>query len=159
MFGFLVLGACLMSSSRVEPESACRVTVPPTPAPAIPDEVNRVFHGPDGIVGSGDLWVILPAPRSAAPHGNGGSFGQKIAWYRTAEGRLVITGKRLDGPGTMVAEIPAGYGQTGAQPTLLVVSSLGCWEITGILKASSLSFVIDIQRFMGPPGHGATRPT
>jgi hypothetical protein len=90
--------------------------------------------------------VILPAPRSANTRGSGGSLGQKIAWYRTAEGRLVITGKRVDGPGTMVAEIPAGYGQSGVQPTLLVVTSQGCWEITGILNASSLSFVIDIQR-------------
>jgi len=40
------------------------------------------------------------------------------------------------------AEIPAGYGDPGLQPTALTFPTAGCWEITGRVGVSTLTFTI-----------------
>ena len=103
------------------------------------------FHGSQGIVGDGDLWTRLPAPRSALLDRRNGTYTLKMGWYRATAGTLAITGKRLDGPGEMSADIPAsGYGRFGGLPTLLHFSKDGCWEVTGTLNNSTVILIIDV---------------
>jgi hypothetical protein len=79
------------------------------------------------------------------PHiGPDGSVNEmKWAWYRFVPGELTINGQRLDAPDDpLVAWIPDGYGETGFQVSGLTFPSAGCWEITGTLNDSRLTFVV-----------------
>jgi len=47
-----------------------------------------------------------------------GRVGMKFGWWRTVPGRLHITGRRLDAAAPPLrADVPAGYGATGFQPS------------------------------------------
>jgi hypothetical protein len=66
----------------------------------------------------------------------------KFGWWRVASGRLHITGQRLDGPAPPArAHVPDGYGDTGFQASGVDFPTEGCWEVTGTLPTTSLSFV------------------
>jgi len=77
-------------------------------------------------------------------------YRAKIAWYRAAAGTLRVFGRRLDGPGWMTAQIPKGYGRSGVQPTGLLFSERGCWEVSGMLmrldrrRLSKVTIVIGV---------------
>lgn len=76
-----------------------------------------------------------------------GSLPQKFGWYRAEglRGRLTITGKRIDAPAhPLRADIPDGYGDSGFQATELIFPTEGCWEVTGKVDTTSLSFVIRV---------------
>ena len=76
-----------------------------------------------------------------------GSLPQKLGWYRAQglRGRLTITGKRIDAPAQPLrADIPDGYGDSGFQATELIFPTEGCWEVTGKVDTTSLSFVIRV---------------
>ena len=77
--------------------------------------------------GNGKLWTTLPL--------NGilvltlekdGSLGEKFPWWKSVTDQLTIEGRRLDGPGTLKANIPSGYGPT-FQSTAVFFSDEGCW--------------------------------
>jgi hypothetical protein len=116
-----------------------------SPGSSPPEAVVEVFHGQQGIVGSGDLWLLLPSPGSASRDTRTGRFDQKTAWYRAAPGDLRITATRLDGPGDMLADIPPGYSPVGVQPTGLLFSAPGCWRVTGTLNASTVTVTMDVR--------------
>jgi hypothetical protein len=66
----------------------------------------------------------------------------KFWWWRGVPGKLRITGRRLDAPAPPVrASIPEGYGDIGFQATALIFPTVGCWQVTGKVGESRLTFV------------------
>lgn len=127
------------------PSRACLVTFPTseTPSGAVkPSE--PIYHG------NGALWTVLwPEGRVIfEPGGPGfvlpdGSLGIKWAWIPFVPGELAVEGQRLDGPAPPLrAEIGEGF-IDGERffPTYLIFPSAGCWEVTGRVGESSLTFV------------------
>ena len=68
----------------------------------------------------------------------------KFPWFRAAglKGRLTVTGRRLDvAAPPLKAVIPNGYLDKGFQATGLIFPTEGCWEITGKVGDTTLTFV------------------
>jgi hypothetical protein len=124
------------------PDIACEVTRPNGETP--PGEAAS----PD-VHGNGALWTWLWPEGTVVfePGGPGfvepdGSLSMKFGWWRGIRGRLRIEGRRLDTPARPLrAHIPSGYGDVGFQPTSLIFSTAGCWEVTGRVGDASLTFV------------------
>ncbi|HEX4744150.1 MAG TPA: hypothetical protein VFW12_05705 [Candidatus Limnocylindria bacterium] len=80
------------------------------------------------------------------------SLAMKFPWDRGhASGRLVITGRRLDAAAPPLrADVPESYGDAysaeGFQPTRLIFPTVGCWEVTGTVGRSQLTFVTQVLR-------------
>ena len=57
-------------------------------------------------------------------------------------GSLTITGRRLDARASpLKSYIPVGYGHTGFQASGVTFPSEGCWQVTGKVDHTSLTFV------------------
>ena len=125
------------------------------PAPACPVTHPTMFDPPPGVepdalfgaaasVGNGQLWVgglgangVLVLPRDTD-----GAFSNKFGWWRATAGQLRITGRRLDGPApALKASVPSGYDTIGFQSSGVSFPTDGCWEITGQVGATTLTFV------------------
>jgi len=133
--------------------AACPVTLPdrvaPTSEASSLSEVwisrrkpaLRVGLWPDGTV------VFQPGgPGSIDPDG---SLGMKFPWWREngLRGKLKIHGRRLDAPAPPLrAYIPDGYGNTGFQSTELIFPAEGCWEVTGEVGDTLVTFVTRVVR-------------
>ena len=71
-----------------------------------------------------------------------GSIGWKFPWMRMVHGSLTITGRRLDAPAPpLKSSVPAGYGDSGFQASGVTFPSEGCWQVTGKVDHTSLTFV------------------
>jgi hypothetical protein len=80
-----------------------------------------------------------------------GSLGMKFGWLRGVSGQLRITGRRLDAEAPPLrAEVPDGYGDRGFQATYVIFPTPGCWEVTGRVGNSSVTFVTKVVKV----GHG-----
>jgi hypothetical protein len=107
----------------------------------------RVFWGWDASHGNGKLWVggLWPDGVIAAEPGfvdAQGSVNMKFGWWRAVPGQLRITSRRLDAPAPPSRpRVPEGYGEIGFQSSGVVFSTEGCWEITGTVDTTSLTFV------------------
>jgi len=124
---------------------ACAVTVPSS-VPATEPWRDSLF-GSGSAHGNGQLWVgglgeggvIDAGPESTDKDG---SVGWKFGWWRAVPGRLRITGRRLDGAAPPVrSDVPDGYGDLGFQASGVDFPMPGCWEVTGVVGTTSLSFV------------------
>jgi hypothetical protein len=124
----------------------CPVTVP-APVPATEPWSSQLF-GSNSAFGNGSLWVgglpdggvLDPSSTDVDPHG---AVGRKFGWWRAIPGTLTITVRRLDAsapPGR--GDVPAGYGQEGFQSSGITFPTPGCWEVTGSLEATQLTFVV-----------------
>ena len=73
-------------------------------------------------------------------------WSYKQPWFRLKPGTLTVHGKRLDGPGTFRADIPApgAYLDVGFMPTQLTFSTGGCWQVTGRLRNAKVAFYVHI---------------
>jgi hypothetical protein len=88
--------------------------------------------------------VILADPRFVEADG---SIGWKFGWWRVASGSLMITGRRLDADGPALrSAVPDGYGTSGFQASGVYFPTEGCWEVSGSLGASTLTFVTFVLR-------------
>jgi hypothetical protein len=145
------------SSPRAQSQSkatlrGCTVTVPNGSEP--PGVFSH--HGPNdnpgknsNLYGNGKLWTTLWPNGTVKfrPGGPGsvnsdGSLSMKFPWWRGVRGKLTIEGKRLDASAPPLrAIIPEGYPDTGFQSTGLVFPTEGCWEVTGKVGDTSLTFV------------------
>jgi hypothetical protein len=140
-------------SQRPNRSATCPVTLPRKDTP--PSEGGNFFEPgtshwkpilsvglwPDGTV------VFQPGgPGSIEPDG---SLSMKFPWWRGAglRGKLTIHGKRLDAAAPPLrASIPWGYGDTGFQSTALIFPIEGCWEVTGEVGDTRLTFVTRVVR-------------
>jgi hypothetical protein len=83
--------------------------------------------------------VIVAPPDFVEPDG---SIGMKFGWWRAVEGSLRIGGRRLDGPAPPLrADVPGGYGEMGFQSSGVYFPTEGCWEVTGTVGGTRLTFV------------------
>ena len=122
----------------------CPVTLPDHTGPS---GARQAFFGWGASYGNGELWVGGLWPHGVIAAGPGfvdrhGRVGMKFGWWRKVPGRLHIIGRRLDAPAPrLLANVPSGYGSTGFQSSGLVFHTEGCWEVTGTVGQTSLSFV------------------
>ena len=71
-----------------------------------------------------------------------GYLGMKWPWWSSVRGRLMIEGRRLDGPaGPLRASFSKDYEDAGFRATGLLFAGPGCWEVTARVGDASLSFV------------------
>jgi hypothetical protein len=76
-----------------------------------------------------------------------GNLELKWPWTRVVRGQLAIEGRRLDAPAAPLRyTLPTSYGSWGFQPSTLIFSGEGCWEVTGRVNDESLTFVIWVIR-------------
>ena len=107
---------------------------------------NALFGSGDSY-GNGKLWVDGLWPGGVIAAGPefvdaDGAVDMKFGWWRAVSGKLRITGRRLDGPAPPLrADIPDGYGPTGFQATGVIFPTEGCWQVTGRVGGSTLTFV------------------
>jgi hypothetical protein len=89
----------------------------------------------------------LPDGGSLADIAADGSITTKQGWWRGLAGRLVVTGRRLDGTAARLrAHVPAGYGSTGFVPVGLTFPTMGCWRVDGRLGTARLTYVVQVTR-------------
>lgn len=126
--------------------AGCPVTrsgrfVPPSGVP------YYALFGADSSYGNGQLWVgnlpengvIIAGSDPVEPDE---LISRKFGWYRVAHGLLTITGRRRDAPAPPArTSVPSGYGDTGFQPSGVSFPTEGCWEITGTVGSTTLTFV------------------
>ncbi len=125
---------------------SCPVTLPTrfTPPPGVSRDD---LFGSDESYGNGRLWVGGLWPRGvivAAPDfiDRDGSVDMKFGWWRQVSGQLRITGRRLDAPAPPLrADVSGGYGTTGFQASGIYFPIEGCWEVTGQVGRTTLTFV------------------
>lgn len=133
---------------------SCPITLPNgTAPPGMPP--SPTLHG------NGKLWVTLHAdgripvrPENVSPSG---WLGVKLPWWRAVRGTLTIEARRLDAPARPArATVPDGYGDIGFQASGVLFPSPGCWEVTGRVGESSLTFVVLIELAGEADGFPAT---
>jgi hypothetical protein len=126
--------------------ASCPVTRPGRFVPPSGVSADALF-GAGASHGNGQLWVgglwpdgVLAANSSFVQAD--GSVGMKFGWYRVVSGSLTITGRRLDAPAPPArGQAPGGYGDTGFQASGVDFPTEGCWEITGTVGSTTLTFV------------------
>jgi len=92
--------------------------------------------GPDGVIAADSRFVESDE-----------SIGWKFGWWRIVPGTLMITGRRLDAPAPPLrASVPDGYGPHGFQASGVYFSTEGCWEVSGTVGSSKLTFVTFVLR-------------
>jgi hypothetical protein len=106
--------------------------------------------------GNGSLGVALwpDGKLVAGPLPDGGSYAEikpdgsiraKLGWWRAVEGQLSIEGARLDASAPLLrADVPAGYGSSGFQPTDVTFPTQGCWKVVGSVGDARLTFVVRV---------------
>jgi len=81
-----------------------------------------------------------------------GALGIKVLWTRKVSGRLEVGGRRLDGAAPAARAYINDLGEAGIQPSYLLFPTPGCWQITGQLGDSKLTFVVMVEKVGEGPG-------
>jgi hypothetical protein len=154
--------------AQIPQHTACNVTAPNGIA-AVSPEPDQSFGGtpmsPEGSHGNRllsagpfGLWqdgTIIFKPGGAGFVTRDGALGMKFGWTRGVPGKMRISGRRLDGDAPPLrAEVPDGYGELGFQPTALIFSTPGCWQVTaqvGDRADSQLTFVTKVVKIGDGP--------
>lgn len=142
----------------------CPLTIPPQPAfvppspypeevpnPNVPAADHRVWYGTERLWtwlnDEGEVWYDLPDD-----DGNGKFFEKTFWWaesYSPGEGRITVTGRQLDGPGSFEVGEPASGGSRpwdiGSFMLVGVEIPPGCWEFTGSYRGAELSYVVLVE--------------
>jgi hypothetical protein len=134
--------ASTSSTAAATSPLVCPVTLPNGSVPPNQNP-SPLFYG------NGSLWTslwsqgtVVFGPKGPGQVGADGSISVQWPWWRGTQGNLAIDGKRMDATAPPVkAIVPDGFGATGFQPTTLVFSSEGCWQITGRVGDARLTFV------------------
>lgn len=161
----LVLVACsspFQTESPVSSQTLAAPTASPSPRPVTmadarqclttkpskgPADLQTALFGWGSSYGNGQLWVGGLWPDGVIAAGpqfveKDGSVGMKFGWWHEVPGRLTIIGRRLDGPAPPArGDVPDGYGETGFQASGVYFPTEGCWEITGRVGTTTLTFV------------------
>jgi hypothetical protein len=131
----------------------CPVTLPRRGGPpgASPDS----FFGWGDSYGNGKLWVGGLWPHGVIDAGpefvaKDGSVGMKFGWWRAVAGRLRISGRRLDAAAPPArGDVPEGYGDRGFQASGVHFPTEGCWQVTGKVGSTTLTFVTYVVKQAG----------
>ena len=111
---------------------------------------REVSVGPFGLCPDG---ILVFKPGGAGFVTRSGALGMKWGWMRGVSGQLKIEGRRLDAEAPPLrSAVPEGYGDRGFQATYLIFPTPGCWEVTGRVGQSSVTFVTKVVKIgKGPP--------
>jgi hypothetical protein len=130
------------------PGSPCAVTVSKADDRSYGNPRLSTFLWPDGVIvfepgGSGFVTRDL-------------ALGMKFGWNRYVEGKLRVTGHRIDGEAAPLrCEAPNGYGETGFQASYVIFPTPGCWAVSaqvGELGDSKIEFVTRVVKIGDGPG-------
>ena len=151
------IGAEGFLASAGQPGVACEVTRPNAIVAGSAQPEPNSYGNRQLSLGPFGLWpdgIVVFKPGGAGFITPDGSLGMKFGWTRGVRGQLRIEGRRLDAPASPLrSHIPNGYGPIGFQATALVFSSPGCWEVTGRVGDTSLTFVTKVVKIgEGPSG-------
>jgi hypothetical protein len=137
----------------------------PNDTPAYPCDVTVLASAAEqpfpGFYGNRDLSVSLTWLGTVVfkPGGPGfvlpdGALSMKFGWQLGVRGMLTIDGRRLDASAPPLrANIPA-MGVDGFQASALIFPTPGCWEVTGHVGNTSLTFVTRVIKIGdGPAVH------
>jgi hypothetical protein len=129
--------------------TAPTVALTPPPSAGTGSNPNLVFTaGPGNFLYGNDAAIaILPNDGTIHPSdpSRGLPGGVKFAWWRIAQGSLVIATLRLDAVAVpQAADVPSGYGDTGFQVSGLNFPSPGCWQVSGTVGGKTLTFVVNV---------------
>jgi hypothetical protein len=131
-----------LSTPPAASPQGCPVTLPNGSMPPNQNP-SPLFYG-NGVLWT-SLWSqgqVVFGPSGPGQVGADGSLSIQWPWWRGTQGNLAIEGKRQDASAPPLrAIVPDSFGVTGFQPTTLVFSSEGCWQVTGKVGSSSLTFV------------------
>ncbi len=112
-----------------------------------PSRLKTTLFGWGNSYGNGRLWVggLWPDGVIAADSrfiDSDGAVSVKFGWWHDDPGKLVVTGRRLDTAGPPArGDVPDGYDRIGFQASGVYFPIEGCWEITGQVGATTLTFV------------------
>ena len=129
------------------PPASCPVTLPsPSDVPAIAFGIGTDARV--GGFGGAQLWTVLPIDgtwRGFRPTKAGDyAYSNKLPWGGTfsyRDGPLIVTGRRLDGPGPSFTEIePISWERAFMGGINIPV--FGCWEVAGKYNDHELRFVV-----------------
>jgi hypothetical protein len=151
-FTTLLIGAAILTTPErsallaPDPTAACTVSTPNEGRDSYGNDALAVSLGwPEGTV------VFKPGGPGFVL--SNGALSMKFGWTRRLAGQLTIDGHRLDGTSPpLCASIPSGYGDTGFQSTALIFPAPGCWQVTGYLADSALTFVVKVVKIGNGPG-------
>ena len=132
------------------PPATCPVTLPDERSGAIDASKPVLILGPFGAWPEG---TVVFRPGGAGQILPDGSLSMKFGWTRGKglRGKLKIHGRRLDAPAPPLgSRIPDGYGDTGFQATALIFPTEGCWEVTGEVGETNLTFVTRVVKVGDP---------
>ena len=106
-------------------------------------QIRAHLSWPSGNLVAGEL----PGGGSYAVINTDGSIYAKVGWWRGVPGKLVVTGRRLDGRAPdLGARVPDGYGQRGFQPVGITFPTAGCWRVVGRVGRARLAFVVKVTK-------------
>jgi len=130
------------AAASASPLAICSVTLPNGQTP-------RSAVSYPGWHREGDLWVGLSSngteTHPTVSNLRDGAIASAWDWWRGSSGTLVIEGRRLDGAAPALgAVVPAVYGETGYQATVLFFPTPGCWEVTGRVGKAALRVVVQV---------------
>lgn len=136
-----------MGGAQAAKGSTCEITKPTGGTPPGAGRPHGLYHG------NGKLWTVLWPDGTVVfkPGKSGqirpdGRLQMKFPWWRAVDGPLHISGRRLDGAAApLAAIIPKGYGNTGFQVSSLVFPTQGCWEVTGQVGDTALTFITGVR--------------
>jgi len=147
----VALIGCTGGSARYRPRPVvmadarrCPVTIGhPVPRTA---PWRELLFGSSSAYGNRSLWVgalwphgvVIITPDNVGPDGR---LGMKFGWYRLTSGFLMISGRRLDVPAPPLSATTAGYGLTGFNASGVYFPTEGCWQVTGRVGGTALTFV------------------
>jgi hypothetical protein len=162
LFLSLVLSSLLVTATKgqqaqtPQAPAECEVTKPNGIVAGVKEPAPGSYGNSEVSVGPFGLWpegTIVFKPGGAGFVTRNGALGMKFGWMRGVSGTLKITGRRLDGEAPPLrSEVPDGYGDRGFQATYLIFPTPGCWEVTGHVGDSSVTFVTKVVKIGdGPP--------
>ena len=113
----------------------CPVTTPITITP--PDLKYRAPLPRGAYYASADEMILVPSEEW-------GQGSRKIPWIKPVGSRLTVQGRRLDGEAAPLwADISSGY-SGDFQSSIIIIPTVGCWEVEARANASMLRFVLYI---------------
>ena len=162
LFGVVISSLLAMASDGLQVPSPtprrnfkCEITKPNDIAAGVDQPVPGSHGNREVSAGPFGLWpegTITFKPGGAGFVTRNGALGMKFGWTRGVAGELRITGRRLDAEAPPLrSEVPDGYGERGFQVSYLIFPTPGCWEVTGHVGDSSVTFVTKVVKIGAGP--------